>query len=41
MDLQAVHSALVQAEPDPSLFQVPPDYTVKETGIRKLEPQQR
>lgn len=28
---------IVRAEPDRSLFQVPPDYTVKETGIRKLE----
>ena len=25
-------------EPDPSLFQVPPDYPVRETGIRRLEP---
>jgi hypothetical protein len=31
---------IVQAEPDPSLFQVPPDYTVKETGIRRVEQQQ-
>jgi hypothetical protein len=29
---------IVRAEPDPSLFQVPPDYTVQETGIkRKLD----
>jgi hypothetical protein len=26
---------VVRAEPDPSLFMVPPDYTVKDTGIRK------
>jgi hypothetical protein len=28
---------VVRREPDPSLFQVPADYTVKETGIRRLE----
>jgi hypothetical protein len=28
---------IVRAEPDPSLFIVPPDYTVKDTGIRKME----
>ncbi len=28
---------IVRAEPDRSLFQVPPDYTIKETGIRKFE----
>ncbi len=28
---------IVRAEPDPSLFQVPAGYTVKETGIRKPE----
>jgi len=28
---------VVRREPDPSLFQVPPDYIVKETGIRRLE----
>ncbi len=27
---------IIRAEPDPSLFMVPPDYTVKETGIRKM-----
>ena len=27
---------IVRAEPDPSLFMVPPDYTVKDTGIRKM-----
>ena len=26
--------SIVRAEPDASLFQVPPDYTVRETGIR-------
>jgi hypothetical protein len=26
---------VVRAEPDPSLFIVPPDYTVKDTGIRR------
>ena len=30
---------IIRAEPDRSLFMVPPDYTVKDTGIRKmLEP---
>ena len=29
---------IIRGEPDASLFQVPPDYTVKETGIRRLEP---
>jgi hypothetical protein len=28
-----------RAEPDPSLFQVPSDYTVKETGVRRFEKQ--
>jgi hypothetical protein len=28
-------SNIVRAEPDPSLFMVPPDYTVKDTGIKK------
>ena len=28
---------IVRAEPDRSLFQVPSDYTIKETGIRKFE----
>jgi hypothetical protein len=28
---------IVRAEPDPSLFQVPPGYTIKETGIRRNE----
>ena len=28
---------IIRAEPDRSLFMVPPDYTVKETGIRKME----
>jgi hypothetical protein len=28
---------IIRAEPSPSLFQVPPDYTVKETGIRKFD----
>jgi hypothetical protein len=28
---------IVRAEPDRSLFMVPPDYTVKDTGVRKLE----
>jgi hypothetical protein len=32
---------IVRAEPDPSLFQVPPGYTIKETGISKLEPAMR
>jgi hypothetical protein len=29
---------IVRGEPDGSLFQVPSDYTVKETGVRRLEP---
>jgi hypothetical protein len=29
---------IVRAGPDPSLFMVPPDYTVKDTGIRRPEP---
>jgi hypothetical protein len=29
---------VVRREPDPALFQVPPEYTVKETGIRRFEP---
>jgi len=32
---------IVRAEPDPSLFQVPPGYTIKETGVRRLEPARR
>jgi hypothetical protein len=32
---------VIRAEPDPSLFQVPAGYTVKETGISKLEPAAR
>ena len=28
---------IVRAEPDRSLFMVPADYTVRETGIRKME----
>jgi hypothetical protein len=31
-------SNVVRAEPDPSLFVVPPGYTVKDTGIRRPEP---
>lgn len=27
---------IIRAEPDPSLFMVPPDYTVQDTGIRKM-----
>jgi len=27
---------IIRAEPDRSLFMVPPDYTVKDTGIRKM-----
>jgi hypothetical protein len=27
---------IVRGEPDPSLFTVPPDYTVKDTGIRRM-----
>ena len=30
---------IVRAEPDTSLFQVPPGYTIKETGVRRNEPQ--
>jgi hypothetical protein len=26
---------VVRAEPDPSLFMVPPDFTVKDTGIKR------
>ena len=29
---------IIRAEPDPSLFMVPPDYTVKDTGIRRFDP---
>lgn len=29
---------VVRAEPDPSLFQVPPGYTIREAGIRRHEP---
>jgi hypothetical protein len=29
---------IVRADPDSSLFMVPPDYTVKDTGIRRPEP---
>jgi hypothetical protein len=29
-------SNVIRAEPDPSLFMVPADYTVKDTGIRKM-----
>lgn len=32
---------IIRAEPNPSFFQVPPDYTVRETGIRKMEPLNR
>ena len=32
---------IIRAEPDPSLFMVPPDYTVRETGIRRMEPLQK
>jgi hypothetical protein len=32
---------IIRAEPDPSLFMVPPDYTVRETGIRKMEPSRK
>src|SRR5438874_2208034 len=28
---------VLRRDPDPSLFQVPPEYTVKETGIRRIE----
>jgi hypothetical protein len=28
---------VVRGEPNASLFQVPADYTIKETGVRKLE----
>lgn len=28
---------IIRAEPDRSLFMVPPDYTVKDTGIRKMD----
>ena len=31
---------IVRGEPDASLFQVPADYTIKETGVRRLEQQQ-
>jgi hypothetical protein len=27
---------IVRGEPDPSLFMVPPDYTVQDTGVRKM-----
>jgi hypothetical protein len=27
---------IIRAEPDPSLFMVPPDYTVKDSGIRRM-----
>jgi hypothetical protein len=32
---------IIRAEPDPSLFMVPSDYTVRETGIRRMEPLQK
>jgi hypothetical protein len=32
---------IIRAEPDPSLFMVPSDYTVRETGIRRMEPFQK
>jgi hypothetical protein len=28
---------IVRAEPDRSLFMVPPDYEIKETGIKRME----
>jgi hypothetical protein len=31
---------IIRAEPDRSLFMVPPDYTVRETGIRKMMEQE-
>jgi hypothetical protein len=31
---------IVRGEPDPSLFQVPADYTIRETGVRRLEQRQ-
>jgi hypothetical protein len=30
---------VVKAEPDPSLFQVPPGYTIREAGVRRHEQQ--
>jgi hypothetical protein len=27
---------IIRAEPDPSLFMVPTDYTVRDTGIRRM-----
>jgi hypothetical protein len=32
---------IIRAEPDSSLFMVPSDYTVRETGIRRMEPLQK
>jgi hypothetical protein len=32
---------IIRAEPDRSLFMVPPDYTVRETGIRRMEPSRK
>jgi hypothetical protein len=32
---------IVRAEPDHALFTVPSDYTIKETGIRRMEPSRR
>jgi len=29
---------IVRGEPDPSLFQLPADYAIKESGVRRLEP---
>jgi hypothetical protein len=29
---------IIRAEPDASLFMVPADYTVRDTGIRRMEP---
>ena len=29
---------IVRGDPDPSLFQVPADYTIKESGIKRREP---
>ena len=32
---------ILRADPDQSLFMIPPDYTVKDTGIRKMVEAQR
>ena len=37
-DEELIAAVAAGAEPDRSLFMVPPDYTVKDTNIRRVEP---